>query len=655
MEPYAACFAHLAHADRSVYLTALRPGADLDHRGTSFTAELLSSLLAAVTAPSMRRPVMGQAQFSEARFDGDAEFSRLKISGDAVFTEAAFGGAALFAGAEIEGAAEFGRTTIEGKALFQKAKIKGHTSFQEATVDGDLMFMNAELCGAAYFGHAVIAGEAWFAGAEIRGDCQFDLVSIRDGAYFGTAQIYGDVHFDQAQIEKGDVNFAGATVHSAGAAFRDAWIGGNVLFDDVTIDEGAVFDGARIRGQVRFEGAGVGEGAFFDDAEIGGDVWFRGAQFGTDLTFRKTVFERATGVGPLACTGTLDLSEAVFNSAVIIEASASAVCCRRTRWMSSATLRLRYASVDLSDAVVEYPLTVAALPRPFALGRRDMAEPGLADSRVQVVSLRGVDAAYLVLNGVDLSACLFAGAVHLDQLRLEGRYRLETVPPGLRWRDARPVRWTPRRVVAEEHHWRASRTADADGWTPAPPQVDVLEPAALAPVYRALRKSLEDGKHEPGAADFYYGEMEMRRHADDIPRGERSLLTAYWALSGYGMRASRAFGWLLVAMTATVLVMMLWGLPRQDPTTQSTGSLVGRTIRMTTESPDLANPDGPYGERLSGERFDKSLRVVVNSVIFRSSGQDLTTTGTYTEMASRLAEPVLLGLGLLAIRGRIKR
>lgn len=42
-------------------------------------------------------------------------------------------------------------------------------------------------------------------------------------------------------------------------------------------------------------------------------------------------------------------------------------------------------------------------------------------------------------------------------------------------------------------------------------------PLQLAPEYRASRKAFEDGKHEPGAADFYYGEMEMCRHADGIP------------------------------------------------------------------------------------------------------------------------------------------
>lgn len=41
--------------------------------------------------------------------------------------------------------------------------------------------------------------------------------------------------------------------------------------------------------------------------------------------------------------------------------------------------------------------------------------------------------------------------------------------------------------------------------------------------------------------------------------------------------------------------------------------------------------------------------------MFRSSGQDLTTAGTYVEMASRLMEPTLLALAALAVRGRIKR
>ena len=38
-----------------------------------------------------------------------------------------------------------------------------------------------------------------------------------------------------------------------------------------------------------------------------------------------------------------------------------------------------------------------------------------------------------------------------------------------------------------------------------------LAPAQIADVYRSLRTSVEVRCNEPGAADFYYGEMEMRR------------------------------------------------------------------------------------------------------------------------------------------------
>ncbi|MEV7275216.1 hypothetical protein ACIQIG_33380 [Streptomyces bacillaris] len=44
----------------------------------------------------------------------------------------------------------------------------------------------------------------------------------------------------------------------------------------------------------------------------------------------------------------------------------------------------------------------------------------------------------------------------------------------------------------------------------------------------------------------------------------------------------------------------------------------------------------------------------LSSLFFRSSGQDASAAGTYIQM-SPLAEPVLLGLAVLAIRNRVKR
>ncbi|MET7665588.1 hypothetical protein ABZS99_43710, partial [Streptomyces sp. NPDC005463] len=266
------------------------------------------------------------------------------------------------------------------------------------------------------------------------------------------------------------------------------------------------------------------------------------------------------------------------------------------------------------------------------------------------------------LYDIDLPDCRFAGAVHLDQLRVDGWCTFANTPNGIRRHQLLPRWWGQRSTLAEERHWRAqcARPALAHGWTPPPADTPVLQPAALAALYRQVRKSLEDGKNEPDAADFYYGEMEMRRHDSTRPPAERALLTAYWAVSGYGLRASRALAWLLGAMATTLLALLLWGFPAVDPKPTTTGRrvAVGQDVTLTTDTPDPVNPTGAWSERVTTQRFKKALRVVINSVLFRSSGQDLTTAGTYTEMTSRIAEPILLGLAALAalaIRGRVKR
>jgi hypothetical protein len=107
-------------------------------------------------------------------------------------------------------------------------------------------------------------------------------------------------------------------------------------------------------------------------------------------------------------------------------------------------------------------------------------------------------------------------------------------------------------------------------------------------------------------------------------------------------------------MSLTVLLLVGFGLPTHDPDPATTGTLRGSKISLNTSTPAPAL-NGDWDQRMTWERVEKGTRVAVNSVIFRSSGQNLTTAGTYIEMASRLLEPALLALAVLAIRGRIKR
>jgi hypothetical protein len=163
--------------------------------------------------------------------------------------------------------------------------------------------------------------------------------------------------------------------------------------------------------------------------------------------------------------------------------------------------------------------------------------------------------AELTLSGVNLQCCRFAGAHSLDELGLD-RVTSAQPPVGWRWIGLRPVRWTRRRTIVEEHQWRA-REHHGSGWDEcdqratnqrspedsiasnrpsfpwSPEEPHPVEAEQVADLYRALRKGREDGKDAPGAGDFYYGEMEMRRRS--APLGERWILWFYWLVSGYGL------------------------------------------------------------------------------------------------------------------------
>ncbi|MFF5393181.1 pentapeptide repeat-containing protein [Streptomyces sp. NPDC013012] len=610
-----ACLAHLTDTDRDTYLAGLAPGDNIDHRGTSFTYDLLSRLLDAVRDPTTTHPHIRDALFSEAEFSGDARFIRAQFSGIALFDEAEFSGVAVFEEAQFSAAARFTGAQFSGDAGFSGAQFSATARFNRAQFSID-----------AWFEDAQFSGHALFLGAQFSGDTWFERAQFSDHVRFERAQFSGHVLFDGAQ-------FSG-----------DAWFSGTQFSAD------ALFDGAQFSGD-----------ALFDGAQFSGDAWFSGVQFLV-----------ASQWGPVVCRGAVDLSGAVFGAPVTLEVAAERMRCTRTRWQSTATIRVRHASVDLGHAVLEAPLAVTAHPTPFITS--GVGGPSLDESMwpedgvVRVMSVQGVDAAHLVLTDTDLSDCLFSGAFHLDQLRLEGRTTFAFTPTGWHRKGIAPVHWTRRRTLAEEHHWRAQTAEQPSapaGTSPEPGRwrtgphhsepARTPDPDDVAPLYRQLRKAFEDGKNEPGAADFYYGECEMRRHDHTgTPKTERRLLWAYWLLSGYGLRAGRALGWLGAAMLATIVLLMAFGLPTSSPKQEATGTVPagGGTVTFVIDKQDVSNPTG---DRFTAKRFDKALNVTLNSVVFRSSGQDLTTTGTYIEMTSRILEPALLALTVLAIRGRIKR
>ena len=156
-----------------------------------------------------------------------------------------------------------------------------------------------------------------------------------------------------------------------------------------------------------------------------------------------------------------------------------------------------------------------------------------------------------------------------------------------------------------------------------------LEPRQIAGIYRSLRQAREDSKDESGAGDLYYGEMEMRRRA--TPRlgakrarahrgGELFIIRVYWAVAGYGLRASRALGALVLMILVGGAALHWFGFHHHRN--------YGRSVLFAVES---------------------------SVSLLRPPDTTLTAGGQIVQIVLRLGGPLLVGLALLAVRTRVKR
>jgi uncharacterized protein YjbI with pentapeptide repeats len=194
------CLAHVGAETRKTILAALKPGADLDLRGTPIDHELLDQLLAAVR-PKDGPPTLGDARFDRAQFKGTARFNGAQFSGDAWFYEAQFDSIASFDRAKFSGAAGFGRAQFSWEAGFDGAQFSAADAwFDGAQFSGVAAFREAQFSGDARFEEAQFSSTAWFSGAELGGNVWFREAHFNGGAWFDEAQFSGAAWFDRAQF-----------------------------------------------------------------------------------------------------------------------------------------------------------------------------------------------------------------------------------------------------------------------------------------------------------------------------------------------------------------------------------------------------------------------------------------------------------------------
>ncbi len=648
----------------------------------------------------------GSAAFDGAQFVGEAGFQGAQFSGKVSFFQAQFSADTRFSGAQFSGPVTFGGAQFSGDAWFEGAQFARRVplpelselirsdgakpvkpvEFDGAQFSGEVSFLQAQFSADTGFSGAQFSEPVEFGGAQFSGDAEFDRAQFSAGAEFNVAQFSRSAGFEGARFvgpaEFYRARFSGLTT------FGGAQFGGPAWFEDALFSWGAEFRGAQFSADARFNGAQFSLPAWFDGARFSANAGFNGAKFNAEASFVDVRFEKVTSLGPLAAAN-LMLQRAVFGRPVRLDISAVFVTCADATWEAGVTMRLRYAKVDLGRATFSVPSLVSGVDQPFVLPpdavpdhlderpaprflgedevlSRVKEERGESDDSWMPVllSLRGADASNLSVTDVDLSECRFVGATLLDQLRLEGRCLSDHPPKGLRLGWAWPPvwRWSRRQSLTEERLWRATRPKYS-GWSKTRSgETAEVRPERLAALYRQLRKAQEDVKNEPGAADFYYGEMEMRRHAGTTPVAERAIIWLYWLISGYGLRALRSLAALVILGVIITTGLTGWGLVAADLVTAPPQQLAGtittaphQRLQIKATLSGISPQLPPASQRWTIERTGTALEVTLESFAFRSTDQPLTTAGAWITTAGRILGPVLLALTLLAVRNRVKR
>jgi hypothetical protein len=490
-------------------------------------------------------------------------------------------------------------------------------------------------------------------GAVFSTRCSLADLAVTGPAYLNQARFEDGLDCARARLSQGLECYD--TVVAAGeASFEETVFGERTIFFGASFAELATFRRASFLAEVRFLAATFGLGATFEEARFDGAVALELTTLDGNLFLSQASFRRARQLGPIRVDGCLALDRASFDEPVRIEVSARRVTCEEARFRAGMDLHARWADVAADGADFAGPSLITDLParsgspmvrallgweRPREGGGWDLCAEPPSGATPRVISLCGAKVAQLTLSRVDLSACRFASAHGLDEMRLE-RVHFAQPPSGWRGRGRRWIRWTGRRTIAEEHRWRYTHD-HGTGWFERSSRrasrvgdgVEPLEAAEVASIYRALRRGRERERDEPAAGAFYYGEMEMRRMRAGRPgsgpaapaersvlNAERALLTLYWLVAGYGLRASRAFIAFALVVTVHALPLSLWGF---DP---SRG--YGRSLLFAAES---------------------------SISLLREPEAKLTAGGEVLQIALRLAGPLFFGLAILALRNRVKR
>ena len=525
-------------------------------------------------------------------------------------------GAANFTQVSVTERIAFNQGTLEGGMQFEKVESVGAVTLDSSTTRGPLRFIDCVFREDFTLVAATLAAPLMLTDCVFDGNMSLDGVTATELVVIEQSKIGSEMSLNAGTYS--DVLKLSKLEAEAAVRLVEAALSGPLLIEDSTFTGPVSLDGLRstapvevrdvnFEGAVSFHSGYYADTVLFHNVEFQREVTFDSAMFSSRVVFRDVRFLGPVSFRRANFRGVLRFEHVRFDSAVDFDIGVNRLELVNTTLAVQASLVLGHAEVIIESSRFAAPVTIDS------------------GSTSRVRSLAGTDATNLTLAEVDLGGCGLSDVYNLDKLRVEAAAFPEA-PHRLRFSRQWPwvLKRSKRRIVIEEAVVRTRSTHSADwvtlleGYTAPKRPVYAND---VARVYRQLRKAREDAKDEPNAADFYYGEMEMRRRATPRLSAEGLILRLYWLTSGYGLRGLRSVACLVMLLLICATLMNRFGFADQHSWTAS--------LVYVADA----------GTKLVGT----------------SSSDRLTGWGVALQVLVRLASPVLLGLAILSVRGRTKR
>ncbi|MEX2127481.1 MAG: hypothetical protein WD871_04480 [Xanthobacteraceae bacterium] len=449
-----------------------------------------------------------------------------------------------------------------------------------------------------------------FEGAEIDAPLRFNDFNFESEINFTGATFYKPVEFNRCVFSKG---FFAQYIRLIGPALDLAHSKIEGRYFDVSYSS-CDLNGVRISNcefgdSVRADGNAL-KAFRLEECDVRGDLSINDASpifimlAGTNVegecrientkcsTFQAPRFKAAAAnhIGPLKVDHDCNLDRAKFQSRLTLDVNAGSLNLQNSQFLAGGNIYVDRAIVRL---------------RQLSAGRvtRISGKP-MSEKTAEIIDIGGADAGQLALAHVNMSRCAFYGTHDLSRIVIEPTVRFSFSPSWLR----------KRKCIADEFGWRASQgwlghrrwkllgtslsaERKSENSTEVVVSLPLLHPSQIAASYRELRRSFEVNSDEPGGADFYYGEMEMRRLNPDASVLEWLIVTLYWIFSGYGLREFRPLMALLTLLVLGGLAASMWGfeegeVPMKDGLLFSLKAIVSLVPGQRTPAPELVSAVG---------------------------------------------------------------